>query len=184
MSSSDAPLPASSGLLTGVTGDLRHAFRLLWKGKGMTAITLLTLALCIGAAALLNARLVMRLGMRRLNNVSAWSLAVLSSVFLLVALLHGGHPPLVVTMAWMYPAFLCIGMLFSNVHAQAMEPLGHIAGIGAALVGAGSSVLAIPFGVLIGQLYDGTVLPLAGGFAVLSTLCGLVMRWAGRRPAG
>lgn len=28
---------------------MRHAFRLLWKGKGMTATTLLTLALCIGA---------------------------------------------------------------------------------------------------------------------------------------
>lgn len=41
--------PASAGLLTGVTGDLRHALRLLWKGKGLTATTLLTLALCIGA---------------------------------------------------------------------------------------------------------------------------------------
>src|SRR5687767_2512705 len=40
---------ASVGLLTGVSGDLRHAFRLLWKGKGLSATTLLTLALCIGA---------------------------------------------------------------------------------------------------------------------------------------
>lgn len=30
-------------------GDLRHALRLLWKGKGIAATTLLTLALCIGA---------------------------------------------------------------------------------------------------------------------------------------
>jgi predicted permease len=44
-----APESTSSGLLTGITGDLRHAFRLLWKGKGITATTLLTLALCIGA---------------------------------------------------------------------------------------------------------------------------------------
>ncbi len=39
----------SVGSLTGISGDLRHAFRLLWKGKGLSAITLLTLALCIGA---------------------------------------------------------------------------------------------------------------------------------------
>ncbi|MCX6956066.1 MAG: ABC transporter permease [Verrucomicrobia bacterium] len=39
----------SAGLFTGVSGDLRHALRLLWKGKGLTATTLLTLALCIGA---------------------------------------------------------------------------------------------------------------------------------------
>ncbi len=30
-------------------GDVRHAFRLLWKSKGITATTLITLALCIGA---------------------------------------------------------------------------------------------------------------------------------------
>ena len=32
-----------------LTSDLRHAFRLLWKSKRITATTLLTLALCIGA---------------------------------------------------------------------------------------------------------------------------------------
>lgn len=43
------PARPLSNLLTGTAGDLRHAFRLLGKGKGMTATTLLTLALCIGA---------------------------------------------------------------------------------------------------------------------------------------
>jgi putative ABC transport system permease protein len=33
----------------GVLLDVRHAFRLLWKSKGITATTLVTLALCIGA---------------------------------------------------------------------------------------------------------------------------------------
>jgi putative ABC transport system permease protein len=32
-----------------VVGDVRQAFRLLWKSRGITATTLLTLALCIGA---------------------------------------------------------------------------------------------------------------------------------------
>src|SRR6476646_5496223 len=36
------------GLLK-MTTDLRHAFRLLWKSKRITATTLVTLALCIGA---------------------------------------------------------------------------------------------------------------------------------------
>ena len=39
----------SGGIWTGTLADVRHAFRLLWKSKRITATTLLTLALCIGA---------------------------------------------------------------------------------------------------------------------------------------
>lgn len=49
MASSSDSAAGASGLLTGTVGDLRHALRLLGKGKGLTAVTLLTLALCIGA---------------------------------------------------------------------------------------------------------------------------------------
>src|SRR6187401_260340 len=39
----------ANDILTGSLTDFRHAFRLLWKSKRITATTLLTLALCIGA---------------------------------------------------------------------------------------------------------------------------------------
>jgi len=39
----------SAGFLTGSLTDLRQTFRLLWKSKRITATTLVTLALCIGA---------------------------------------------------------------------------------------------------------------------------------------
>src|SRR3982751_3615880 len=38
-----------AGIWTGSATDFRHAFRLLWKSKRITATTLVTLALCIGA---------------------------------------------------------------------------------------------------------------------------------------
>src|SRR3954452_16349718 len=49
MPSHHAAGSTSSGLWTGWSTDLRHAFRLLWKSKRITATTLVTLALCIGA---------------------------------------------------------------------------------------------------------------------------------------
>src|SRR5688500_1101279 len=49
MSSPPVSAPTFAGVLTGTFADLRHAFRLLWKSKGITATTLVTLALCIGA---------------------------------------------------------------------------------------------------------------------------------------
>src|SRR5262245_28794247 len=39
----------ANAILTGSLADFRHAFRLLWKSKRITATTLVTLALCIGA---------------------------------------------------------------------------------------------------------------------------------------
>ena len=39
----------ANAILTGSLTDFRHAFRLLWKSKRITATTLVTLALCIGA---------------------------------------------------------------------------------------------------------------------------------------
>ncbi len=39
----------SGQVFSGIGSDARHAFRLLWKSKGITATTLVTLALCIGA---------------------------------------------------------------------------------------------------------------------------------------
>ena len=48
-SSHNASGSGSAGLLTGSLTDLRQTVRLLWQSKRITATTLLTLALCIGA---------------------------------------------------------------------------------------------------------------------------------------
>jgi predicted permease len=48
-SSHQASASPSAGIWTGSRADIRHAFRLLWKSKRITAAMLVTLALCIGA---------------------------------------------------------------------------------------------------------------------------------------
>ena len=51
-----------------------------------------------------------------------------------------------------------------------MEPLGHIAGVAAAVIGSFTTFISLALGSVIGGAYDGTLLPLATGFAALSTL--------------
>ena len=77
----------------------------------------------------------------------------------------------------------CIGMLFSNLNALAMEGLGKYAGMGAAVVGAVSTLLSAVIGVFIGSLFNDTVIPLVAGFAVCAAVGLVMMRWieVGRR---
>ncbi len=81
-------------------------------------------------------------------------------------------------MTYMMLSFFGIGLLFSNLNALAMQPLGHIAGTGAAVVGALSTLTSLALGTLIGQSYNDTVLPLVTGFAILSVLSMLALQWA------
>lgn len=142
------------------------------------------LAAGIGLAAFVNARLVTRFGMR---NLSKWALrtsCLLSLIFLLIAFLLGGHPPLWAFLSYMTVLFFCNGLQFSNYSALAMEPMGHIAGVAAAVVGSLSNLVAVGTGTPIGQLYDGTVIPLVAGFAGLGIAALLSAEWAEKaRPA-
>jgi DHA1 family bicyclomycin/chloramphenicol resistance-like MFS transporter len=134
------------------------------------------LAFSVGGASLMNSRLVMRYGMRSLIRWSSQNLACISGLFLAIASILHGHPPLWTLMTYLMTSFFCLGLLFGNLNALAMKPLGHIAGSGAAMVGSFSILLAVPLGIIIGQAYNGTILPLVGGFALLGAASAIVIR--------
>lgn len=87
-----------------------------------------------------------------------------------------------VFMAYLMLSFFCVGVLFGNLNSLAMEPLGQMAGMGAAVVGALSTLISTFLGTLIGQSYNGTILPLVIGLAVLDGLSTLVVRWVEKGP--
>lgn len=140
------------------------------------------LALILGVASLLNARFVERLGMRNICVFSFAFIVVASAVFLAV---HAAFTDITLWMFLAYAAvlFFTFGLVFGNLNALAMEPMGHIAGIAAALIGATSSVISIALGTFIGQLYDGTLIPLIWGFLVLGSISLFIMIYAKRHHA-
>ena len=80
-------------------------------------------------------------------------------------------------MGYLMIAFFGVGILFGNNNSLAMQPLGHIAGLGAAVVGSLSTLIAVPLGAMIGRSYNGTILPLIAGIAILTGLSLIVVYW-------
>lgn len=126
------------------------------------------LALAIGAAFFTNSALVERYGMRPITTI-ACGVVILASVIFLGHTIYGA-PSLWGFMAFMAVSFFCLGLTFGNMGAMALEPMGHIAGMATALMGAISTAISIAIGIAIGQLYDGSLLPIAIGFLGLSSV--------------
>ena len=126
----------------------------------------------IALAAFVNSRLVERLGMRVLSHAAMLFFLGLSLVFLLLASLD-------LVTAWVFvPILTCsmllVGLVFANFNALAMEPQQEVAGIASSVIGAVTVLCGAGGGYLIGQAFDGSVLPLAVGF-VISGAVTLVM---------
>lgn len=136
------------------------------------------IALVAGSSSLLNATLVMRLGMRRLVVVTFGVQMLASAVFALLfelALL----PEAVEFFAyliWTIGVFFMAGMTMGNLNAMALEPVGHIAGMAASVTGAISTVCSVILAVPVGLAYNGTPLPLMLSVTVFSGLAWMVVR--------
>jgi DHA1 family bicyclomycin/chloramphenicol resistance-like MFS transporter len=127
---------------------------------------------------ILNATLVMRLGMRRLA-ITAYAAQTAIAALLLALWGTGLMPGWLAFPAfffWSTSIFFMAGLTFGNLNALALQPMGHIAGMAASVVGAISTVLAVPIAAPIGLAFDGTPVPLLAGTAVCSGLALLLMR--------
>ena len=136
------------------------------------------LALVIGVASLANARLVMKYGMRRLSNTVILLSTVASFAFWGLTFFFAGLPPFWMFMSYQLFVFVCLGPLFGNLNALAMQPLGKIAGLGATVVASLATLMSVPLGAMVALRFDGTLYVLAGSFALFSAAAMALMKWA------
>ncbi|WP_119269839.1 multidrug effflux MFS transporter [Taklimakanibacter deserti] len=166
------------GAVISYLGTAQQIFQEQYGTGKMFSVYFGLLAAGIGVASVINGRLVVRFGMRNLSKWALRSVCILAAAFLLTTILLHGHPPLWLFMGFMTALFFFNGMLFSNYNALAMEPMGHIAGVAAAIIASASTLVAVSTGTSIGRLYDGSVTPLFAGFAGLALAAFLVTEWA------
>lgn len=139
-------------------------------------------ALAIGSATFLNSRLVLRFGSRKLGFIAITAYFFISLLYV-ICFSSGVNPSIYVLIAFFLVQFFTIGLIFGNLRALAMEPLGHIAGIGAAINGFVSTIMAVPIANFIGSFVKVSVLPLFIGFSVFGFLSILVFLYLDRRDA-
>lgn len=123
------------------------------------------LAIALGLAILLNASLVLKYGMNRIVHLSLLGFFINASIYVLL-FYNSSNPPLYILLTFLSIQFFCIGFLFGNMRALAMQPVGHIAGIGAAITGLFSTLMAVPISTYIGDQIADTALPLFLGFSI------------------
>jgi DHA1 family bicyclomycin/chloramphenicol resistance-like MFS transporter len=134
------------------------------------------LALGIGVATFLNGTFVVKLGMLKLVSIFAIVFTLIPLVY--IFLYAGeGNPSIYVLVAFFGLQFFAIAFLFGNTRALAMEPIGHIAGIGAAINGFVSTIMAVPIATFIGSFINTTALPLFIGFFVCGLLALLLIQY-------
>lgn len=138
-------------------------------------------AIAVGLATFINSRLVMRFGARRLAFLATLAYFLVSLLYVLL-FMDGVNPSLYILIGFFLVQFFTIGLIFGNLRALAMQPLGHIAGIGAAINGFVSTVMAVPIANFIGSYVSTSVLPLFIGFSFFGLLSLVVFMFLKKSP--
>lgn len=128
-----------------------------------------SLAISVGIATFLNSRLVVKYGMLKIAYTSCIAYAAVSVLYVIL-FWSGKNPNIFILLSFFALQFFSVGFLFGNLRALAMQPLGHIAGIGAAINGFISTVMAVPIANYIGSFVSDSVLPLFIGFSIFGLL--------------
>jgi DHA1 family bicyclomycin/chloramphenicol resistance-like MFS transporter len=172
-----------SGAFLGYLNSAQQIYQELYALEELFPLYFALGAFSLGLASFLNARFVMRFGMRFLVRRALILVLGLSIGNIATTLSYSGILPLWILMGFIMMTFFGIGILFGNLNALAMEPLGHQAGIGAAIVGSLSTLISIPIGTIIGQSYNHTTYPLFIGIAILSGSAALISLWVESKAA-
>ncbi|WP_179320160.1 multidrug effflux MFS transporter [Winogradskyella helgolandensis] len=173
-----------SGLVTGsfmvYLSTSQQIFQVQYQLGDLFPYIFASLAVTIGLSTFLNSAIVIRFGMWNLVHI-ALIVFVVNSLIFVITFWSGINPPIEVLMVFLMLQFASVAFLFGNYRALAMEPMGHIAGVGAALNGFISTVMAVPIANFIGSFIKTSVLPLFIGFFVTGII-GLILFYSVKKP--
>ncbi|MBQ2263304.1 MAG: multidrug effflux MFS transporter [Loktanella sp.] len=129
------------------------------------------IAIIAASASLLNAKLVMKLGMRAIIKTVLTVQIGLTLAMIVITAANGPYWLAFGTyVIWVTGNFFQAGLTIGNLNALAMEEMGHIAGLAASIIAAISTVGAVILAAPVALMFDGTPMPMAIGALVAAAL--------------
>ena len=135
------------------------------------------LAFAFGISTFLNGFLVVKYGMLKLINASLYVFLATSLTYILL-FMNSENPQLAILIGFLFIQFLSFGFIFGNLSSLAMQPIGHIAGIGAAIYSFISILTAVGVAYFIGKFIDDKALPIFIGFFILGIVAFILIRFS------
>ncbi len=167
-------MTAITGALFGFINSSQQIFADVFDAEAAFPAVFALIAGGIALASLVNARLVVKLGSRKISHTALIGFTTISAVHAAVAL--GGLETIWTFAVLQTLTMFCFGMIAGNFGAMAMETMGHIAGTAASVQGFISTVFGSLLGFAVGQQFNGTTVPMVLGFTVFGlTALGLVL---------
>ena len=161
-------MTAITGALFGFINSSQQIFADVFDAEAAFPAVFALIAGGIAIASIVNARLVVKLGSRKISHTALIGFTAISAVHAGVAI--SGHESIWTFAVLQTLTMFCFGLIAGNFGAMAMETMGKIAGTAASIQGFISTIIGSLLGFAVGQQFNGTTIPMSVGFTVFGLI--------------
>ncbi len=159
------------GMLFTVISSTQQVFDLTYGQGGHFHLWFGAIAILAASSGVLNARIVIRLGMRAI--IKGMYTAQIILTLLMLAVTATDAPYWIsfgAYLLWVIGNFFQAGLTLGNLNALGLEDMGHIAGLAASILSAVSTVGAVLIAAPTALMFDGTPIPMGIGVLIAASL--------------
>ena len=156
----------SFGALIGFISSAQQLFVEIFHEPDRFPLIFAFIAAGMALAQFLNSRIVLRLGSRLVAHSAMLAYIALNAIHLVSIVALGDN--LVSFTLFQFAIMFCSGLAGANFGAMAMEPMGNIAGTASSIQGTISALGGAAIGILIGQSFNGSAVPVVAGYFICS----------------
>ncbi len=168
------------GALMGMINSSQQIFVGIYDLGPMFPLAFAGMASTMAVASFINARIVNRIGVRRISHFALIVFTLTSGLLVVLTLVTEVPFPVYITLQSL--AMFMFSWIASNMNSLSMEPLGHVAGTAASAFGFFQTIGGATIGLVISKFFNGTIMPIALGFTILgvSALCCVLIAEKGK----